>query len=904
VDILPFIIVGLVTGGVYGLAGVGLVLTYRTSGVFNFSHGSLAAVSAYVFYTFYVQLGVGWPLAAAISVLVLGPLMGLLLERLARAIGAASLALQVAATVGVLLAVEAAIVLIYGQTTLRIVPGFPAQGQVWIGGLAIPYTDIITLAVAAVTTLALSLFVRATRLGMAMRAAVDDPILLDLTGTNPITIRRYAWILGVVLVAVSGVLFAPLLALDPVWLTLLVVQAFGAAAIGGFTSLPLTFGGGLCIGVLASLSTKFFTSGMLAGIPPALPFIVLFLVMLVFPRRQVAERKRVVPVQQSNWTAPLPLQVVAGATVLAFLVAVPTFAGIHLADWTAALAAAVLFLSLGLLVRTSGQVSLGHVAFAAIGVTTFSHLASDARLPWLFALVIAGLAAAPVGAILAIPAIRLTGLHLALTTFGFGVLLAYMFYTTDAMFGSTGAGLTVPRPHLSWLSLDSDHASYFLVLLFALLATALVVALNHSRLGRLLRAMAEVPTALATSGAAVNVTRVLVFCISAFLAAVAGALVGMAQGTVSVDSYHPLLSLKYLALMMIVVGGPPWHALLASAGVVLVPSYITSTATSYWLQLLFGVVAVLFALVPEDRRQAPESLRSVIDSVFRRDPGPTTSAVGARISVRAELVPPGALEVQRLTVLFDGLVAVDGISLHAPTGRITGLIGPNGAGKTTTFNVCSGLMRPSAGRVLLDDRDVSRSGPSARARRGLGRTFQQTQLCESQSVWENTAIGREGVLAGSNPLTHLLAHPVDARLVRDATTYALEFCNLAALAEVQVASLSTGQRRLVELARCLAGPYKILLLDEPSSGLDRVDRMRFGELLLRVVEERGVGILMVEHDMSLVLRLCHWIYVMDFGRMIFQGTPEEVRRSAAVRSAYLATDRLGTNADRKKAVLW
>jgi branched-subunit amino acid ABC-type transport system permease component len=281
--VLPFLITGLVTGGVYGLAGVGLVLTYKTSGIFNFAHGALATISAYVFYTLYVSHHVSWPLAAALAVFVVGPFVALAFELLARSLTAAPLAVQVAATVGVLLGVAAAVALIYGVVETRTVPVFLAHGGTHIGGTAVQYADIVTLAIAVTATAALYVFFRLTRTGAAMRAVVDDPALLDLAGRSPVRVRRWAWLIGVGLASASGVLLAPLLPLDPVVLTLLVVQAFGAAAIGAFTSLPLTFAGGLGIGVLASLCTKWFTTGILAAVPPAVPFIVLFVVLLVFP---------------------------------------------------------------------------------------------------------------------------------------------------------------------------------------------------------------------------------------------------------------------------------------------------------------------------------------------------------------------------------------------------------------------------------------------------------------------------------------------------------------------------------------------------------------------------------------------------------------------------------------------
>jgi ABC-type branched-subunit amino acid transport system ATPase component/branched-subunit amino acid ABC-type transport system permease component len=878
-DYLPFVIAGLVTGAVYGLAAVGLVLTYKTSGVFNLAHGGLASVAAYAFYSLHVQHGAPWTVAAAIVVLVVGPVMGLLLEVLARAVGKATLELRVAATVGLLLLIASALQLAYGLVEVRTVPHFLPQGHVILSGTTVQYSDLITLGVAVTVTAVLSIAFQRTRAGLAMRAVVQNPDLLDIAGTSPVSTRRLAWCLGAALASLSGVLFSTLLPLSPIVLTLLVVQAFGAAAIGRFTNLPVTFLGGLGIGVLASLSQKWFTEGLLVGVPNAIPFLSLFLVLLLMPKRFLVERTPAVQRVRADWSMPGVLQLGLGTVVLVALALVPTFAGIHLTDWTVAVATIVVFLSLGLLVRTSGQVSLCHVSFTAIGAAGFSHLMTDAHLPWLLALVVCGLVAVPIGALLAIPAIRLSGLYLALATFGFGVVLQFMFYSQDYMFGATGSGLAEPRPAV--LGLTGDKAFYELVLGFAVAATGVVATLNRSRLGRLLRGLADSPLALRTNGVTVDVTRVLVFCLSAFMAAVGGALVGAAQTTVSGDSYQPLLSLTYFALIIIVVGNEPWYALLAAGALVVLPSYVVGPNVSLWLQLVFGVVAIGTALAG-GRLQLPAVFRNAVDGLVPRRP------VGQVVTAReAARVPATTLEVSGLTVRYGGAVAVEGLALAAHTGRITGLIGPNGAGKTTTFNACSGLLRPSAGSIRLGAHDVSRASTSRRARLGVGRTFQQMQLFDSLTVSENVAMGAEGPRAGSNPVGHVLGRRGDGHGMREEAAQALELCGIADLAERRTGSLSTGQRRLVELARCLAGPYSVLLLDEPSSGLDHAESRRFGEILTHVVAERGVGILLVEHDMTLVLDICDDVYVLDFGRPIFHGTPAEIQGSPLVRAAYL-----------------
>ncbi|ONH31721.1 ABC transporter permease subunit [Pseudofrankia asymbiotica] len=885
-EFLPYIISGLVTGSVYGLASTGLVLTYKTSGVFNFAHGALATVSAFLFYTLHVSLNLPWELASVICLFGAGPILGFALERLARALSGTGLATRVAATVGMILIVQAGITLIYGSTYDKSLPHFLPRQSFKIDGTPVTAEDLIIIGVALAVTVGLMVFFRLARLGVAMRGVVDNPDLLDVSGTNPVRVRRWAWVIGTTFASASGLLIGPLLTpLDPTALTFLVITAFGAAAIGGFTNLPLAYAGGLAIGLGQAICTKYFIQGFWTGLAQALPFLVLFAVLLVAPRRRLAERSRLIPRRRPSWTTPAPVQIAGGVVGIAVLACVPGFAGIHLTDWTNALAVVVVFLSLGLLVRTSGQVSLCHVSFMAIGLCAMSEFASGHHIPWLVSLFLAGLIAVPIGALLAIPAIRLSGLYLALATFGFGLLLQYMFYSQSYMFGAFGQPVTVPRPSLSWLSVDTDKGFYYLVLAITVLVTVLIAVVNRSRLGRLLRGMADSPTTLSTSGAAVNVTRVLVFCLSAFLAAVAGGLLGAAQPT-DATTFQPMSSLTYFALIIIAVGGEPWYAVIAGLGLTLIPSYLTNNQTSNWLMLVFGIGAVLYAMSPDQVGGVPRALQRLLDRVSWR--APRAEEVHRTPAAAREIAPAGgSLTVERLRVRFGGVVAVDGVSLSAPTGRITGLIGPNGAGKTTTFNACSGLNRPSAGKVSLDGDDVSRVSPSARARRGLGRTFQQMELFESLTVRENVALGIEASLAGANVVRHIVGTRKDSRHVADATQNALDLCDLRPLAGEVVGSLSTGQRRLVDLARCLAGPFHVLLLDEPSSGLDRQETRRFGEILRRIVDQRGVGILLVEHDMALVTEVCDYIYVLDFGRPVLSGPPEEVMSSPVVRAAYL-----------------
>ncbi|HVW33380.1 MAG TPA: ABC transporter permease [Acidimicrobiia bacterium] len=588
-DLWPYLVVGITAGSLYGLAGTGLVLTYKTSGVFNFAHGAVAAVAAYLFYELHYTHGVAWPVALVVTTVGFAVVAGAVLEQLARRLADVGPVGSVVATVGLLVAIQAAIQLIAGGD-VKTFPPFLPTSTFRLGGVNVEWGQLATVVLAAGIAGGTGLYLRVTRLGMAMRAVVDAPDLLAISGSSPVRVRRTAWMIGSALAAVTGVLIAPALGLEPFLLTLLVVQAFGAAAIGRFTNLTGTFLGGLLMGVLAAVATRLAAEhASLAGLPSSVPFLMLFAALLVTRKGSLVEwarpsRERAAgPGPVGRWNRPL-----AAAAVIVVLVA-PHVVGSRLPTFTSAAAFVVMFLSLALLTSTSGQVSLCHAAFAAVGASTMAHLTTGAGLPWALALIGAGAAAVPLGIAVSLPAIRLSGIYLALATFAFGILMQRIVFNYAVMFGHTGAR-TVARP--SFGGPPVGDVAYFYVVAAAAAVTLLVVAMViRARLGRALRALGDSPVALSTAGASVNVTLVLVFCLSAFLAGVAGALMAGATGVTTAVSFGPFQSLIWLAVLGIFGRGLVRPALLAALAFTLPATYLGDLRTE-WLNIGFGVLAI------------------------------------------------------------------------------------------------------------------------------------------------------------------------------------------------------------------------------------------------------------------------------------------------------------------------
>ena len=633
-NLLPYLIVGVTSGSLYGLAGVGLVLSYRTSGVFNFAHGAVAAAAAYIFYDLHVTHGVAWPLAALIAVLLFGAIAGLVMEQITRRLVGAPEAVVIVASLGLLLAIDGFLFVQFGSAS-KAFPDFLPTSGITLSGVQVSYAKMISIAIGAISVAGLYTFLRVSRLGVAMRAVVDDPQLLGLTGMPPVRVRTVAWMVGSMFAAMSGILLAPTLGLDALLLTMLVVQAFGATAVGRFSNLPLTYAGGLGIGIAASLATKYVSDKpSLSGLPISVPFLVLVVVLLVVPVRKLPSSKLALRGFVSRRRAlPRPVQapmLLAGGAALVLL---PHIVGSKLPVWIGTMIMVTILASLSLLVWTSGQISLCQISFAAFGATTLSRLTNETGLPWGVALLLTGVLTIPLGAIVAIPAIRLSGLYLALTTFGFAVVMQNVVYGSELMFGRT-VHATVERPRFWFLDARDDVQFYYVALAVAV-ATCLTLALvNRSRLGRLLRALAESPTMLVTNGLNTNTLRLIVFCISAFFSGLAGGLMVTQTSALTADTFQPFYSLLWLAVLATCGTRLLGSAVLAAGLLTLAPAYVSGFSAEQQT-LAFGLAAVLASIVVANTARLSNLFRRLAaeaEGQRRRSP------VGARRETMSDVV--------------------------------------------------------------------------------------------------------------------------------------------------------------------------------------------------------------------------------------------------------------------------
>lgn len=544
-------VIGIVYGCIFALAASGVVVTYQTSGVFNFGHGAIGMIAAWTYWQFVIGWGWPAPIAVVVILIVVAPLFGAIIERLLiRPLHGASVDVSIVVTLALLLGLIGATQLTWNQAKIRRAPAFFPSLHFNLFGFHMNGNQVTVIVAAIAVAVALRLFFQRTRIGIAMRGVVDNPDLVAMAGGVPTRVQQLSWALGCSLAALAGILLAANEGLTVGQLALLVTLGYGAAAVGQLRSLPLTVAGGLALGLGGSYFSYYLTISWLGNVRLILPMIMLFVVLIVLSfigRERLRAGVVIGPRAPSPATLSSSLAWGAVLVVAAALIA-PHLAPADLLILTQGVAIAFVMLSLVLLTGYSGLTSICQMTFAGVGAYAMAKLGHGGSLWGVLAAF--GLSAAA-GFILCLPTLRLRGLYLALATFAFASGMDELFFKNPHIFGG-GGSLDVERPHIPGIR-QTDRTFFIeLVIFFALMSIA-VLAVRRGRFGRRLAALDDSPAACATLGLNINWTRLALFTVAAGIAGLGGVFYGGNQHLAGDNDFLPLISL--LILLQLRIGG-------------------------------------------------------------------------------------------------------------------------------------------------------------------------------------------------------------------------------------------------------------------------------------------------------------------------------------------------------------
>ena len=930
---------GVVTGLVIGMLAMGLVLIFRSTRVINFAVGNLGLPAGALLALMQLNWNFGFWVSLALA-LAIGTALGALVEMtVVRRLFTKPRVILLVATVGVaqlMRAVTAALPDADSAGKSYPVVAASTWNDVWPFGLRITGPQITILVVVPIVAATLGWTMNRTVFGRAVAASASNPDLARLSGVNPKIVSTFVWTVAGLLSSLSIILLSGqtgsmsgLENLGPLTLA----RALAAASIGGMRSFPRAVAAGIAIGVAESvIRFNFITE---AGLVDFLLFLAVLAAVYVQSRGRADDAilafvPKVKPIpehlKQIWWVRAMP-RIALGAA-LAVALALPMIVQLpsrHLL-YATVLGMAICALSVTVITGWSGQLSLSQMAFAGIGALLAAALSRgveldigwrDARvldfeapgLPFVASILLAALLTALLAAVIGAGALRVRGLMLAVSTFAFSIAATQYLFKRPFFSGGTGSGVPFQRGSVFGLTVTTQRAYYYFMLACLVAAFVLVSRLRDSGIGRSTIAVRDNPAGAAACTVSPTRAKLTAFALAGGLAGLGGALLGgLVQNIRFSDALFTVEdSLKIVGIAVIGGLGSVTGAVLGAAWVVGLPSFFPDNDLVPLFTSSIGLLVIIM-YIPGGFIQVAYAARDALlgwidkrpEHAAQAEPRPSarTGEAGAPIP-RTRPAKPGAadrapevmLDVRNISVRFGGNLAVRDVSLDVRRDEIVGLIGTNGAGKTTLMNAVGGFVT-AEGTISILGRDMTRQSAPRRSRAGLGRTFQAATLFPELTVTETVMVALEA--QGRTPFLATSLHLPGAlrkeRLRRSAAVDLIDWLGLGSHAGHYISDLSTGTRRVVELACLLALDARVLCLDEPTAGVAQRETEAFAPILRRVRAELDGCILLIEHDMNVIMGVSDRVYCLEAGAVIAEGSPEQVRNDPKVISSYLGSD--------------
>jgi ABC-type branched-subunit amino acid transport system ATPase component/ABC-type branched-subunit amino acid transport system permease subunit len=903
---------GVIQGLAVALIAVGVVLVYRATRIINFAVGSIGTIGAALLALLVVKYGVPFWIALVIS-LGAGLVFGAVIEMtVIRRLRASPRVVVLVSTIGISGLAE--VIAFKIPQPANTSAHFPATfgSNTWsIASVSVRGADLGILVLVPVAVIALIWFLDHTAVGKTAKAAASNPSLARLSSISPKQVSTMVWAIAALLSTLSVILFAGETS-SAVGISLLGPEtlAFGlaAAVIAGLRSFGIAVLAAVIIGIVQSVLTYNFLAT--PGVTDLLLFIAVFIAVF-FAKREGEEDSGIFAFSPRSRPIPERLHSIwwvrnidKGGILVLGLVAVilPLVHNVPSSQqlYTAVLGFAICASSLTVLTGWLGQLSLGQMAFAGLAALFAARLVSEGVPFWvaIVATVVAsGLLALGVG----IGSMRVRGLYLAVVTFVLALASQQYFYYLPVFSGEAQDGQNVPlAPGKLWFLNFPGQRTYYYVVLGVLAMVVLVLSrLRDSGAGRTIRALRDNEVAATAYGVHPVRLKLQAFTLSGALAGLGGALLAGAYSNIAFTQDFFLVNDSLNLVCIVVIGGmgSVSGAIIGAIVVIGLPALAPNNALLGLLSSSLGLLIILLYF-PRGLNQLSSGLRDVILAWADRRVGdrpalqrPTAAAV-VRRRIEPSVAPVGpVLSVKDLSVHFGGLKAVDSVTIDVQPNEIVGLIGANGAGKSTLMNAIGGFVS-SEGAVALFGEDVSDKSPGFRASLGLGRTFQSATLFPELTVNETLLVALEA-RQNAGMLASAFGLPKMRRQSKAAVAEVSElvaFLGLDPYRETYISDLSTGTRRIVELAGLLALDAKMLCLDEPTAGLAQRETEAFGPLIVAIQQELSASVLLIEHDMPLIMSMSGRVFCLETGCIISEGTPVELREDPKVIASYLGTD--------------